>query len=393
MLPKTDRPGGVMISRKFGRTAALFTVAALALAACGGLPDSHFGSGGITVAPIMGEWQAAVPLADGKYLAAASDNFGAGKVFRFNGDGTIDTTYADRGAFSVNCGGFTVAPDGRFFCFNDNADDVVTAYTANATPDTGFAGGTIHVPFETGSFGSGVSPAGDLYLLFQDNITSSTPNLSIRRYNEAGLQDPHYVAAMGPDQTASVVGFGPGGSMFAYHGLIFSNYALTKFTSTGSPDPTFANNGSIVLPSQMVIDSVAVDHFGGVAILVHENRLHLILRYLPNGQADQAFGWHGIVAAPPLVNTSGPITIDSQRRVVVTASRGNSPGPVQVLRLLTNGQLDPLFGIGGKTTLTAIHGVSLLTSRVLRVSADGLNRPILWLSGFSGAPAVARLSG
>ena len=158
--------------------------------------------------------------------------------------------------------------------------------------------------------------------------------------------------------------------------------------------PTFGVGGSITLPSNMVIDSVAVDQLGGVTMLAHQDRLHVLLRYTPSGQGDLSFGWLGMVPVPPLVNTGGPLTVDAQRRVILTASRGNSPGPVQVLRYLTNGRLDPLFGIGGKTTLTAIHGVSLLNSRVISVSTDAANRPILWLSDYENDPPdLVRLTG
>jgi hypothetical protein len=145
----------------------------------------------------------------------------------------------------------------------------------------------------------------------------------------------------------------------------------------------------------MIIDSVGLDQLGGVTMLVSEGRRHLLLRYTPRGQGDVSFGWLGIVPLPTLVNTGGPLTVDAQRRVIVTASRGNSPGPVQVLRYLANGGLDPLFATGGKSTLTAIHGVSLLNSHVLKVGTDAASRPILWLSpnGDDGAPAVARLTG
>ena len=198
-----------MIVRQSRRVAAAIAVAGITLAACSGLPDQGFGTDGITAAPFAGQWQAAVTLTGGKYLAAASDQFGSGKVFRFNADGTVDATYADHGAVSTLCGGYTMAPDGRFFCFNDNADDVVTAFTSTGAADTAFNGGSIHVPFETGSFGSAVSSTGDLYLLFSTNITSPTPTLSLRRYDTAGQQDPDFVADMGPDNTAYVAGFGP----------------------------------------------------------------------------------------------------------------------------------------------------------------------------------------
>jgi hypothetical protein len=387
--------GGLMISRQAKSVAAIAAVTTVVLVGCAGVPDQGFGGGGITVVPGAGHWEKTVSMTNGEYMAATRDQLFNAKVIRFQANGTVDTAYANHGVLSPQCGEVTLAPDGRAFCFNDNADDVVTAFTAAGAPDSGFGGGSIHVPFMTGSFGSSVSPTGDLYLLFGANGGAlPPPSLTFRRYNPAGQQDPIFVAPLGPAESAYVAGFGPGGSVFAVHDLIQGHYILTKFASSGAADSTFGDHGSIVLPPTMLIDSVAVDRFGGVAMLVQQGRLHAVLRYTPLGQADRTFGYNGIALLPELVNNVGPLTVDSQRRVLLTASRTNQAGPVQVVRFLISGQPDPLFGSHGTATFTAINGVSLLNRHVFSVSTDAANRPVLWLDPTGvGMPAVARLSG
>ncbi len=390
--------------RSKGIVAATLGVAIITLGACTGLPDVGFGTGGIRVLAGVGGAVSATVLPTGKIMTSAfKRNSNDNVVFRFNANGSVDTSYANRGVLTLGPGRVIIGSDGRTLLFSSDGRlaTQVSAYAAAGSPDHSFAGGNLDLPLSYGDFGSAVSPAGDLYIWSCSSLYY-VASCGLHHFNSAGQEDANFVDKLPSDNYGYVAGFGPDGSIFVVsysepYRVTPSHYVLTKLTPAGSPDTRFGNHGSIGLPAKLQVNSVAVDRSGKVTMLVNQGLLELVLRYTSLGQADRTFGWLGM-AATPFGISSGPLAVDAQGRVTITSSSSGALSPVLVARLLANGQLDPKFGFAGQVTLSKVGGVSLLNMFVSGVTTDANNNPILGLTADYGmaqspAPAIVRLTG
>jgi uncharacterized delta-60 repeat protein len=141
----------------------------------------------------------------------------------------------------------------------------------------------------------------------------------------------------------------------------FFRFAVARFNYDGSPDSTFGNNGSVLIPVGNVSECYAMAiQPDNKIVLVGRARLNTrfdftIVRLNPDGSPDSSFGNGGIVISNINDESSQATALDFQpdgKIVVVGFSIASSTGRYKftVARYHQNGSLDMGFGQNGKVT-------------------------------------------
>lgn len=132
---------------------------------------------------------------------------------------------------------------------------------------------------------------------------------------------------------------------------------LLRFNPDGRLDRTF---GSIGRVTTQIADDAAVtaaaESDGEIVVAatgdVYSNNstVNEVLRYLPDGTLDRRFAQGGVldIAAGPLESASAILIQPDGKIVIAGRGLGNSVDGFGLVRLTTNGELDPTFGTGGK---------------------------------------------
>jgi uncharacterized delta-60 repeat protein len=138
---------------------------------------------------------------------------------------------------------------------------------------------------------------------------------------------------------------------------------LIRLTSSGSLDPTFGTNGivDVTLPggggstSPLWVRGLSIDAEGRIVVVgggggpTYPTGLE-VFRLTPNGQLDSSFGSGG-VAGPFFSPIAVGVSLDPTGRIVVAgAGTGVFPQP-SVVRLNSDGSVDPALGGGGGFSL------------------------------------------
>jgi uncharacterized delta-60 repeat protein len=252
-----------------------FGPSAFALAryrADGTLDPSFGGDGQVTLA--LGESSGAYGLAiqpDGKIVVVGSVTSGATYGFdlaRLNSNGTLDAGFGTNGVTTTTIGtgaaAYAVAlqPDGKIVAAGSSSPATglsritVARYDANGSLDGSFgSGGTVTTPavgpYDARANALALQPDGKIVAAGYD----SGQGLAIDRYTRDGRLDSGFGAggrvlttlgwyseaadvALEPDGKIVVVGRAPVGAI--------SGFAVARYETAGSPDPTFGRNGVVV---------------------------------------------------------------------------------------------------------------------------------------------------
>ena len=155
------------------------------------------------------------------------------------------------------------------------------------------------------------------------------------------------------------------------------SWALVRYNSNGTLDPTFGNGGIVITKHGPLSDSL---HAGalqtdGKIVAVGEMSPGggaptdvALARYLPNGSLDSSFGTGGkVVTQTPLVSELGNgVVIQPDGKIVVAGSaKINNVFHMALTRYMANGALDTSFGVGGRTTI-APGGLALAQTILLQ---------------------------
>jgi uncharacterized delta-60 repeat protein len=132
--------------------------------------------------------------------------------------------------------------------------------------------------------------------------------------------------------------------------------------AAGSLDPSFGNGG-------IAITSFGADNRPSAAVLQSDGKIVVatsvgdsatsatLVRYLPDGTLDSTFGSGGIVSElfENQVNITGGLAIQPDGKIVLQAVASNTTGTINeslLARFNSNGTLDSTFGSGGRLVLT-----------------------------------------
>lgn len=283
-------------------------------------------------------------------------SFGVGGRVTFDGFGFEDAALA-----------LAVQPDGRIlvggFVNRSTTDSAfaLLAFLANGSLDPSFGvGGTVLT-----EFGASFDYAVELHVNADGTIVVmgaySDPrccgsDFALARYRPDGSLDPSFGAAgvttvsfsgdaeyprgatVQPDDKIVVVGC-----------VDFLSAAILRVDANGAPDASFGSNGRVTIPTGGRCDpleSVVVLPDGKLLAGGYSGGSMLLVRTLPDGRLDPAYGVGGIVRAH--VGGGGN---EIQRLILASDGAvlafGSDGADFVIARFRTDGTLDPSFGVAG----------------------------------------------
>lgn len=222
-------------------------------------------------------------------------------------------------------------------------------------------------------------------------------DFALARYNSDGSLDDNFgnhgkvlTAFNAGNAQANAIVIQPDGKLVVAGWVFGSNafdFALARYNSDGTPDPTFGNNSQVTTNfganSTDQAFALALQGDGklvvvGSADLGASNNFALA-RYNSNGSLDTNFGSGGMVTTDVDGTSAGDIAhavaIQTDGKLVVV---GQSNSQFGVVRYNSDGSLDNNFGSGGKV-LTPFNGtgyanaVAVLSSGKILVAGEGNN--------------------
>jgi uncharacterized delta-60 repeat protein len=310
-----------------------------------GTLDPSFGTGGVaTWSGPISEARAAALQPDGKIVAAGMVGVGTFGLVRFGAVGSVDPSFGSAGVVTtlVSSTGallyaMTLQPDGKILVAGTTEDQtgyrfVVVRYDASGALDHTFGSdGVVTTAFEASSF----------------------------------THDEALAMALGPDGTIVL-----GGDTYQNGD---THFALARYMSDGTLDPTFGVGGRVVTDlggsayggSIRGLDRQADGKVVAVGLANPNGGYDIALvRYLVDGSVDASFGNGGYVTTDLFGSLQWPsdIAVQPDGKLVVvgqTNINGHSGSPFFAVRYTPDGELDATFGTGGVVTTpvqTALTG-------------------------------------
>ena len=395
----------------------------LAPAAAGAL-DTTFGPGGSVLTPIgsgADTGQAVAVDSSGRIVVAGTTFIGIEQEFavvRYNSNGTPDTSFGTAGtgkvttAFgTINDAATSVAIDktGRIYVAGYTSssngtgiDFAIARYTPAGILDTSFGTAGTGKVVTAISAGSGtdeitamtIDSTGRVDVAGFTSVGTNEIEFVVARYTSAGILDTSFgsgtgrtITAFGTNQDIAraltidasgnivVVGSTSNGSS--------TDFAVARYTTNGTPDPNFGNNGKMTTDFEGFNDTavgVTTNSAGqiivaGTASTSGKNEF-AVARYTTAGILDPTFGAGGEVMTSfgsATNDVPSGVAMDNTGRIIVvgsTISTTNGTSQFAVARYTSAGVLDPTFGAGGETTLS-VGGV---TSGANAATLDGSGR-------------------
>jgi uncharacterized delta-60 repeat protein len=317
--------------------------------------DTSFGSRGVVTHSLgSGEYPGIEGIAvqpDGKIVVAVPSTPGDHGLLlaRYLPNGSLDSSFGDGGYVETQVGGWAFAktvavqPDGKIVVAGDSyqgSDTVLSEFTlARYNPD-----GSLDTSFGAGGITNTAIPEGD-----------GEPS------SDAGAD----ALAVLPGGEILAGGWSEWGDITAPS----ASFVLTEYSSDGSLDPTFGDDG--IVQTQFYGD----DDLGGIAVLPggkivatgsgglaghgQDIETMALARYEPDGALDPTFGNGGkATTAHKLHYNGGPATLQDGKIVVAGFTRVNSASndfPV-LARYEASGRLDPTFGKHGFAEIKRLTG-------------------------------------
>jgi uncharacterized delta-60 repeat protein len=292
-----------------------------------GILDPSFGTGGkaLIAGNNAGPAFAVAIQSDGKILAAAPDSLRL-TVFRFNSNGSVDNTFGNNGAatiqaaglfFSPASGGIRLQPDGRILVATGR---IVARLLGNGQLDSTF--GSNGAAPTVGGSSVALLPNGDI-LIGNGNVASLyAPNGSlITNFGVNGQTagfpfDGEGGIVVATNMTATATKIIAAGSLTTSPSLMFaqtvSGFLLVRYNSDGAIDNSFGTHGGVAtrFPGNILAHAFAVAlQTNGDIVAAGQTAptdvdaapgpsFFALARYNPNGSIDTTFGHGGFVSTP-----------------------------------------------------------------------------------------------
>lgn len=183
-------------------------------------------------------------------------------------------------------------------------------------------------------------------------LDTSFGNGGVAIFGASGYEDDYYDIVLSQNDGKIIAG-GPFNLNSNYQ------YAVNRFLPDGSIDTSFGNNGEIIIfPQNIYKGDVTLlddDSFLAVGKLYDSGISKVALKkYTSNGMLDTSFGNNGIVITEVgnESNSAIKVALDRDDTIVVLAnSQDNGMSSQVLLRYLPNGVLDTAFGNNGMVTI------------------------------------------
>lgn len=132
---------------------------------------------------------------------------------------------------------------------------------------------------------------------------------------------------------------------------------LVRLKANGTADTSFGPNGISKTKAGIGIKKLKVLSNGKILgsgwCSNGSNYDFVVWRFNSNGTLDKTFGWQGwtLVDFAGFNDFAYGLAVDAAGKILVSGNAGDTPTSRHgvLIRLTSNGQLDPTFGIGGKT--------------------------------------------
>jgi uncharacterized delta-60 repeat protein len=332
-----------------------------------GTLDSGFGAGGkVTIGGNnAGPAFAVAVQTDGKIVAVAPANLLL-TVFRFNNNGSVDSTFGSNGATAIQAaglflspasGGMALEPDGRILVATGHNDgegrSIVARLLANGQLDSTFGSNGAAPTF--GGDSVAVLPNGNI-LVGTGSVTSmyAPSGVVVKDFgihgqtlgfaNEAG----GFVVA-NSSVTGTRIRIITAGSIFTDLNVMFTNsvsgFLLVSYKIDGTLDNAFGVHGGVTtpFPGNILAHALAVAlQTNGDIVAVGQTALtdagpsdFALVRYNPNGSVDTTFGNSGFVSTPFGTSEASANTVLIQIDGKIIAV-GNSNNGTTIARYLAN---------------------------------------------------------
>ncbi len=317
-----------------------------------GSSDSSFGAGGEVTTDFEGNADVASAVAlqaDGKIVAAGRSQNATGIDFalaRYNTDGSLDTTFGPDENGKVR----TVFPSGisRIYAIAIDGDQKIVV--------AGRAAGANVYDFALARYNTD----GSLDATFGSNGTVT---------NDFSSGETAYALLIQPDQ--KILAAGSDGS-----------FLLARYHPDGSLDTTFGPDGTgnvrtIFLDNFSLVFSIALQADGALVAagtvftdISGIDSSFALARYLPDGDLDLSFGSGGQVTTDFSSGGDGAkgVVVQTDGSIIAGGYGGSDGSDFTLARYLSEGSLDPTFGVGGKVT-TDFGGSDFI--QAIALQADG----------------------
>jgi uncharacterized delta-60 repeat protein len=364
-----------------------------------GILDTSFGTNGVAIhhnaaGGNKGDWGKGMALdASGRILVAGYSYSSATDVdmalWRYNPDGSIDTTFGNGGVVTHGNAaggnsydyGMAVAVDatGRILVAGnsigvDATDDmVIWCYRSDGTLDSSFGtSGVVVDPRPGQDFGNAIAIDASNRILVAGCTYSVGYEMTIWRYNPNGTPDTTFDsdgvkihAKSGTSEVGHAMVIDGAGRIVVAGRGVGSGYDMNIWchNSDGSPDATFGTAG-IVFHNNAAGgnnadygNAVVIDANGRIVVVGHSannfgNKDMVVWRYNSNGTLDATFDADGYVTREVVIGGTDEaygVVMDSSGRIVVSGLAHNSAGnyDMTLWRLNPDGSADHSFDQDG----------------------------------------------
>jgi len=362
------------------------------LRAQAGSLDSSFGEDGMVIYDKYTTNGGSLIQPDGK-IVVVSQAWSYIVVWRFNPDGTFDESFGEMGGAhfiydsKLNAPfGLVLQPDGKLVFTAEYLSEPhyyvgIVRCNADGTPDSSFGINgldTVKIDNVCDPSGLVLQPDGKIVVsgVSRPNF-SEGPNSFLLRLMPNGGLDPTFgnggivVTTYNESIEASGLVLRPNGKLIK--GITYNDYAarssyqLESFNPDGTVDAGFGENGvasytfghSGSWNTEML--SIALQQDGKIVCTgisgKQDTATMALCRFNADGSVDGSFGNSGSILVPqvdPEQEMEG-LSIDFQTdgKILVCGDGGDWPTPLILVRLTTDGQLDPSFGENGITIVSA----------------------------------------
>jgi uncharacterized delta-60 repeat protein len=259
------------------------------------------------------------------------------------------------------------------------------ARAASGELDASFGkGGKVTVSFPIGSYGNAVAiqPDGKILAVGAAAGSSETGEFAVARYTSDGSLDSTFgedgmittAIAGGEGDEARSLAIQPNGKIVVTGTDSEQRFAVVRYLSDGALDPSFGGNGIVrtnLSPGMDIAYDVALQSNGRIVVAGVENGpskpYFAVVRYRSNGTLDATFAEAG-KAFLAKNGTARALAIQSDGKIVITGYR---PSGLTLARLLPDGSLDQSFSGNGIVGSLWDSGAYLIWPLEVALQANG----------------------
>jgi uncharacterized delta-60 repeat protein len=394
-----------------------------ASAAVPGELDPSFGAGGKVQTPFGPESYAGgvAVQPDGKILVAGTPEESKGfSVARLLPNGSPDPSWGEGGVVTTPLGKFAsafdvaVQPDGKVVAVGEapgakDEDFAIVRYLSNGKLDPGFGeGGIVILPVGTEGDQArtvAIGPGGRIAVVGISDLPSFRNGVAVAMLESNGNPEAAFAGdgttvvttESGEDDRGEGVAFQPDDKVLIADSTGAGGgdgFTLIRLGLDGKPDSSFGGDGVVETPipgeggieegriSDVLVQPDGKIVGGGYGFDYNGTEFlgkFEIVRYLSNGELDPSFGSGGMVGVrPPGEHSFGrALGLAANGKLILGGTYDANPNPLEedeapaLMRFNPNGSLDSSFGSGGIVIGTLGAGIEEESIEGLALQPDG----------------------